>query len=583
MSTNKGKRPSMESTRFNFSKLFKEIKQNISSLRQGLLLSSIFSIILGFFVWIFFRDLSTIGLWIMLSAFIFMIVIAIISFNNIFVFIFGRRGKYGINTTIIFLTSLALIILVNSILFWLSGRPDSPDWIRIDTTATKQFILEEQAIKVIGNLNEDVKVTVFMATNTPAKAANWRSTEDLLLEFKRRSKKVNFDYEKVDPELDPNSPAKYGVNIFPSIVVEAIDSRRTQIIPGKITNVSTSVFSEQDIITGLLIVNQIKQKKVIFLTGHGERDITDFNGNSLGMGLVYSDLLAQNYKVLSATTQELGILLSENNIPAVLVIAGAQSEFTLQESAIVSEYLWQGGTLLVMIEPEVTPDGIKTFLYKYGVAVGEGTVFDMASFVAPKPNYLQIKKTNGQLPPHEITNDFDVIYLPGTAFLGSTISPDNVPQTDNGQPFITHIPLAFTTMESWAQINSNSNDESYDSNIDILGPFPTILAIESISELGKSPKEKEDGSLAQTSLVVIGDTDFASNKYSGSAKNSDLIINSINWLAKDYELITIRPKTQSFRELVLTSSERDFIRWSGWLLMPTLIGIAGLISWWRRR
>ena len=111
----------------------------------------------------------------------------------------------------------------------------------------------------------------------------------------------------------------------------------------------------------MLIVNQIKQKEVIFLTGHGERDITDFDPNSSGMGLIYSDLLAQNYKVLSSTSQELAILLSEQKIPAVIVIAGAESDFTLQDSAIISEYLWQGGTLLMMIEPENTPDGIKTF------------------------------------------------------------------------------------------------------------------------------------------------------------------------------------------------------------------------------
>tara|TARA_Y100000768_G_scaffold81000_2_gene57681 strand:- start:11135 stop:12886 length:1752 start_codon:yes stop_codon:yes gene_type:complete len=583
MSTNNDKRPSIDSTKFSLSKLFTEIRNNIRSLRQGLLLASISSLILGFIVWIFFRDLSAIGLWIMLAGTILSILIAIISINNIFTFIFGRRGRYGINTSIIFITSLALVILLNSLLFWLSGRPDSPDWLRIDTTATKQFILEDQAIKVIGNLNEDVKINVFMATNTPSKAAAWRSTEDLLLEFKRRSKKVNFDYEKIDPELDPNSPAKYGVNSFPSIVVEAIDSRRTQVIPGRNTNIAESVFTEQDIITGLLIVNQLKQKEVIFLTGHGERDITDFDGNSSGMGLVYSDLLAQNYKVMSATSQELAILLSENTIPAVLVIAGAVSNISVQESAIISEYLWKGGTLLLMIEPEITPDGIKTFLYKYGIGVGEGTIFDMASFVAPKPNYLQIKKTNGQIPPHEITSDFDVLYFPGSAFLGSTITPETVPVSDNGEPFIKHIPLAYTTLESWSQITSDTEDISYDSASDIMGPFPTILAVESISELGKAPIEKEDGTLAQTSLVVIGDTDFASNKYAGSAMNSDLIINSINWLAKDYELITIRPKTQSFRELVLTSSERDFIRWSGWLLMPSLIGMGGVISWWRRR
>lgn len=577
------KRPSMESTRFNFRKLFNEIRENISSLRQGMVLASISSILLGFIVWIFFRDISVIGLWMMLAGLVLTLLIGFISWKNIIFFIFGRRGKYGINTSIIFLVSLSLIIILNSLLFWLSGRPDSPEWIRIDTTATKQFILEDQAIKVIGNLNEDVKITVFMATNTPEKNANWRSTEDLLLEFKRRSKQVSLDYEKIDPELDPNAASKYGVNTFPSIVVEAIDSRRSQIIPGRSSEVSESVFTEQDIITGLLIVNQIKQKEIIFLTGHGERDITDFDPNSTGMGLIYSDLLAQNYKVLSATSQELAILLSENNIPAVVVIAGAESDFTLQDSAIISEYLWQGGTLLLTIEPEATPDGVKTFLYKYGIAVGEGTIYDMASFVAPRPNYLQIKKTNGQLPIHEITTDFDVLYLPGSSFLASTISPDTVPLSENGEPYLKHIPLAFTTLESWAQKVSDVEDFNYDVETDILGPFPTILAIEAISELGKFPIEKEDGSIAQTSIVVVGDTDFASNKYSGSAKNSDLFINSINWLAKDFELISIRPKTQAYRELVLTKSERDFIRWSGWLLMPTLITIGGFISWWRRR
>ena len=68
MSTNNDKRPSIDSTKFSLSKLFTEIRNNIRSLRQGLLLASISSLILGFIVWIFFRDLSTIGLWIMLAG-----------------------------------------------------------------------------------------------------------------------------------------------------------------------------------------------------------------------------------------------------------------------------------------------------------------------------------------------------------------------------------------------------------------------------------------------------------------------------------------------------------------------------------
>ena len=577
---NKEKRPSIESTKFNFSRLAFSIKQNIRSVKQGVLLSGLLSIVLGFIIWIFLRDISQIGLWFILIGLILLILLGLLAWRSMLFFLFGRRGRYGLNSSIIFLTSLGLIIVINSLLYWLVSQPNQPEWLRVDTTATKQFILEDQAIKVIGNLKEDVKITVFIATNTPEKAAGWRSIEDLLLEFKRRSKKVDLSYERIDPELDPTSAAKYGVNYFPSLVIEAIDSRRSQIINGR---QGTTIFSEQDIITGLLIVSQIKQKKIIFLTGHGERDITDFDQNSKGMGLIYSDLMTQNYKVLSATSQELAILLSEENIPAVVVIAGAEKGFTIQDSAIISEYLWLGGSLLVLIEPELTPEGIKTFLYKFGLAVGEGTIFDMASFVAPKPSYLQLKKTNGQILPHEITKDFDVLYFPGSTYIGSAYSPDTIPITENGEPFVKHVPLAFTTLESWAQNTQENETVKYNSESDTLGPFPTIMLIEAISEIGKNPKEKPDGTLAQTAIVVIGDTDFASNKYSSSAKNADLFVNSINWLAKDYELITIRPKTAAFRELVLTKSERDFIRWSGWLLMPISVGIAGMVSWWRRR
>ena len=51
MSTNNDKRPSIDSTKFSLSKLFTEIRNNIRSLRQGLLLASISSLILGFIDW----------------------------------------------------------------------------------------------------------------------------------------------------------------------------------------------------------------------------------------------------------------------------------------------------------------------------------------------------------------------------------------------------------------------------------------------------------------------------------------------------------------------------------------------------
>ncbi|MDP6425940.1 MAG: hypothetical protein QF443_03035, partial [Dehalococcoidia bacterium] len=36
-------------------------------------------------------------------------------------------------------------------------------------------------------------------------------------------------------------------------------------------------------------------------------------------------------------------------------------------------------------------------------------------------------------------------------------------------------------------------------------------------------------------------------------------------------------------QLFVPKNELDFIRWSGWLLMPALISTFGFWHWWRRR
>ena len=87
----------------------------------------------------------------------------------------------------------------------------------------------------------------------------------------------------------------------------------------------------------------------------------------------------------------------------------------------------------------------------------------------------------------------------------------------------------------------------------------------------------------KTKIIISGDTDFASNKFLFSAKNEDLFANSINWLTSDVELISIRPKVKVFRELVLTSDERRFVRWSGWIFLPALSLASAAWTWWRRR
>ena len=109
------------------------------------------------------------------------------------------------------------------------------------------------------------------------------------------------------------------------------------------------------------------------------------------------------------------------------------------------------------------------------------------------------------------------------------------------------------------------------------GPFALVTAVEA----GGTIDESTSHPVAR--FVIFGDSDFAKNKFFTSSDNADLFLNSVNWLADDAEIISIRPKLFTFRELVVTTRERDFMKWSSWIVPPAVMLILGAFVWWRRR
>ncbi|MCH7733846.1 MAG: GldG family protein [Chloroflexi bacterium] len=561
-----------------------KIRSNIRSIQVMLLVAGSGAAAIGAVVWLFIRNLSDAGILVLGIGVALLILDAVISWRAVGRALFGRRGRYGANTVLMAIVFIAIVAVLNWLFFWLSDRPDPMGWLRVDTTATKQFNLSDQAIAILNSVEEPIRANAFFETNTPQGAAAWQDTRDLLNEFRRRAPK-GFEIRLIDPDLQPNLAVEYGITIGPAIAIEAMESRRVEVIVGADPRRGPQVFGETDLSTGLLIVSQIRQKGVLFITGHGERDITDPDGSE-GYGRALQAIIRDNYVVSSVTVQELGRLLTADNsvAPAVIIFAGPQTDLIdsagVSEASIIVEYFRRGGSGLFLLEPD-TPPTWRDLIGRYGLTLGTGQMVDTSSFVAPSPNFLQLKRSNGQIPAgHQITDPIDVVYMPGTAFIGRTVDESTVPQADDGTPFIRQTLLAQTTLSSWEELGGLIE---FNQGEDIPGPLPVAIALEAIAELNQAPQVDPDGAFIVTSIVVIGDSDFGSNNFFSSAKNGDLLANSVNWLARDFELISTRPKTRVFRELVLTQTERDFIRWTGWLLMPTLIGSIGVATWWRRR
>ena len=49
--------------------------------------------------------------------------------------------------------------------------------------------------------------------------------------------------------------------------------------------------------------------------------------------------------------------------------------------------------------------------------------------------------------------------------------------------------------------------------------------------------------------MVVGNSAFASNQWAGLQRNGDLFMNTVNWLAQDEDLISIRPKSPTNRHV----------------------------------
>ncbi len=86
-------------------------------------------------------------------------------------------------------------------------------------------------------------------------------------------------------------------------------------------------------------------------------------------------------------------------------------------------------------------------------------------------------------------------------------------------------------------------------------------------------------------MVVVGDADMMTDEFIslGLRGNAYFVLNSINWLVANEKLISIPPKDNTPNFLTMNERQQKIV----WVLvvgvMPLLVGVCGVIVWWRRR
>ena len=471
----------------------------------------------------------------------------------------GREARYGTLAVASVLVVLAILVALN----YLASRHNK----RWDLTAAKQFTLSEQTRKVLQGLERPVSLKVFAGPN------DFGRFRERLDEFTYASPKVSVEY--IDVDKYPSRAMPYKVDTSGTVVIE---------YDGRVERVTSD--GEQELVNGLIKVVQGKQHKVYFVQGHGERDpdVSDRPGYST----VKSALGSDNYTV------EKLVLAQQKEVPAdasVLVLAGPKTDLFGAEIDMLKAYLGKGGKVLFMLDPPdraESPDltAVIALLKEWGIEVGSNVVVDVSGMG-------QLFGTGAEVPvaakynPHPITEGFRLITAYPLARSVGSISGNasgRFPQA-----------LVETSPSSWAEADikklttSGQVAREVDKG-DKAGPVSLGAAVSAPADAATPPPpapaggaKPEEPQKPETRIVVFGDSDFVANQWLGIPGNRDLFLNAVNWLAQQENMIAIRPRDPEDRRLSLTRDQQTRIFWLTVLIIPGLILLAGVQTWWRRR
>lgn len=450
------------------------------------------------------------------------------------------------------LTLLTLVFV--AILVGISLMVHRFPW-RFDLTEGQKNSISSQSEKIIKNIKQDVRIRAFFQTGNPGQ----KKAQALFETYAFYNPRIHFQF--IDPDRQPSLARQYGVRNYGALVMES---------GGKTQSVTSA--TEEGITNGLLRLMQTKPKKVVFLSGHGEKSLQEPQKG--GFSQAKGFLEKENYQVEEMSLLAGGALPVETNC---LVIAGPKKPFFPEEIEDLKKYLKAGGRVILLLEP-YQDGGFKEWLASLGVTLGQDIVIDKISRVFGGDYLIPMAGAYGQ---HPITEKFNVAtFYPTARSLTLASSPPSG---------VVYDVLVRSSSGSWAEFNKKGVEKgqaAFDAGQDQKGPLTLAVLVTLASPeqkvTSKNPPDREPPT-PKGQLVLFGDSDFASNGYFNLSGNGDLFLNTVNYLTEEEALISIRPAKTPIRPLSLSASQAMVVFLVPMVLLPVLVIGAGIWVWRSRR
>ena len=446
--------------------------------------------------------------------------------GSILTFFQRRQTKHGGNAFVLTLAVIGILVIVNLFIY-----NNNVSW---DLTADKENSLTKETLDILNNLDLTVNAKAFYSSDTSTAAA------ETLFENFRRNAAGKFDYEFIDPYNDPVAANQANISVNATTVLYAGD--QTQMI--------TSL-TEENLINAIVKLQNPEQSAVYVLTGHGEEDF--FTSSDYSLVELENLMEAKNYQVSTLN------LVSSPSVPEdakAIFIAAPQIPLSHDEVDLLSGFLANGGSLILLSEPEFLTEGageddaLKTYLQdNWGLTMGNDLVIDPSI----NPMNYAVADQYGIHPITDAVNNY-------TTFFPTAHSLAVEAVTD-----VTFDELVLTTAQSWAETNIEGlyNNEAEQDEADLSGPVTIAVALENTSTGAR--------------VVVVGDSDFATDTFITAYGNLDFAIAMVDWATANENLINLSVGETTTRVLVPpTNATKLGIILGGLVGIPLIIAAAGI-------
>ncbi len=523
----------------------------------------------------------------------------------------GRRStQVGTNALVATLAVLAILGLIN----FLGTRYH----LRTDLTETQLFTIAPQSRELVRSLKQPVKVWVFDGTQNPL-------DRELLENYRRQSSKFNFEY--VDPQARPGLADKFAVKDRGAVYLESQDKRQM-----------VQVVNDQERLSEVRLTNRLQQitgstqPQIYFLQGHGEHQLTG------GEGAMSQAVQALGDKSYTTSPLNLAQMSSVPQNAAVVVEAGSKRALFEGEVTALQDYLNRGGNLLLMIDPNTDPK-LDSLLADWGVKLDNRLAVDVAGIEALGPA-VPVVTEYGK---HPITKEFGngisfyplaravdtnpVAGVEATPLLITKPYPQSWAASDqkseklefhagsdrkgpltlgvalkrkltnisnpSPSPAATPTPTASPkTATPTPKLTAPPKTQTQPSPTPPVTPTPKPTALPKIQTPPPSSptpvqtfrRNVSSPPPTESRMVVLGNSDFATDGLFGQQLNGDVFLNSVTWLSQqDQQPLSIRPKEAKNRHINLTTAQASLLALSSLLVLPLLGLTAATVLWWQRR